>query len=49
MEAKALGLGYPASGVLYHPVYFPLPLCDGSDSLPWTIGPPVREGEPPTG
>lgn len=39
-----LGLGVPASGVTYHPLYFPLPLCDGADPLPWTYGPPVREG-----
>ncbi|MFO0812134.1 MAG: hypothetical protein U0796_02885 [Gemmatales bacterium] len=43
-----LGLGLPMSGVSYHPLYFPLPLCDGADPLPWTYGPPVREGaEPP--
>jgi hypothetical protein len=38
-----LGLGFPMSGVNHHPLYFPLPLCDGSDPLPWTIGAPVRE------
>ena len=39
-----LGLGLPVSGVTYHPLYFPLPLCDEADPLPWTYGPPVREG-----
>lgn len=43
-----LGLGLPLSGVNYHPLYFPLPLCDGADPLPWAYGPPVREGEVPT-
>jgi hypothetical protein len=42
-----LGLGFPLSGVTYHPLYFPLPLCDGSDPLPWTIGPPVLSGSSP--
>lgn len=37
--AILLGLGFPASGVTYHPMYFPLPLCDGADPLPWTIRP----------
>lgn len=39
-----LGLGFPMSGVNYDREYFPLPLCDGADPLPWTIGPPIREG-----
>jgi hypothetical protein len=39
-----LGLGLPVSGVTYHPQYFPLPLCEGADPLPWTYGPPVRDG-----
>jgi hypothetical protein len=43
-----LGLGFPMSGVNYHPLYFPLPLCDGADPLPWVIGPPVYEGATPT-
>src|SRR6267143_1614215 len=34
-----LGLGFPMSGVNYHPLYFPIPLCDGADPLPWAIGP----------
>jgi hypothetical protein len=42
-----LGLGFPMSGVNYHPLYFPIPLCDGADPLPWAIGPPVREGVVP--
>ena len=41
------GLGFPMSGVNYHPLYFPIPLCDGADPLPWAIGPPVREGAAP--
>ena len=32
-----LGLGFPTSGVTYHPLYFPVPLCEGADPLPWTI------------
>jgi hypothetical protein len=32
-----LGLGFPMSGVNYHPLYFPLPLCDGADPLPWAF------------
>jgi hypothetical protein len=43
-----LPLGFPMSGVTYHPLYFPLPLCDGADPLPWTIEPPVCEGAAPT-
>jgi hypothetical protein len=27
------------SGVTYDETYFPLPLCDGSDPLPWTYAP----------
>ena len=40
-----LGHGLPMSGVNYHPLYFPLPLCDGADPLPWSFAPPVPEGE----
>ena len=36
-----LGLGFPAAGVFYHSQYFPLPLCDHSDPLPWEFGPLV--------
>jgi hypothetical protein len=36
-----LGLGVPATGVVYHPQYYPLPLCDQADPLPWEFGPPV--------
>jgi hypothetical protein len=35
-----LGRGLPLSGMQYHPLYFPIPLCDGSDPLPWAYGPP---------
>jgi hypothetical protein len=42
-----LVLGVPLSGAFYHPQYFPFPLCDGADPLPWTIGPPMREGSEP--
>jgi hypothetical protein len=42
-----LGLGLPLSGVNYHPLYFPLPLCDGADPLLWAFGPPVQEGAEP--
>jgi hypothetical protein len=42
-----LGLGFPMTGVSYHPLYFPLPLCDGADPLPWTIGRPVRSSAAP--
>jgi hypothetical protein len=37
-----LGQGLPLSGVIYHPLYFPLPLCDGADPLPWKFGPPCK-------
>jgi hypothetical protein len=42
-----LGLGLPLSGVNYHPLYFPLPLCDGADPLPWAFGAPVQESAEP--
>lgn len=42
-----LGSGVPITGICYHPMYFPLPLCDGSDPLPWTYGSPIQEGTPP--
>lgn len=43
----SLTCGAPLYGVSYHPQYFPFPLCDGADPLPWTIGPAVREGSEP--
>jgi hypothetical protein len=33
-----LPVGYPEGPTVYDSTYFPLPLCDGSDALPWTIG-----------
>jgi hypothetical protein len=35
-----LPLGHPMTGVQLSEAYFPLPLCDGSDALPWEFGPP---------
>jgi hypothetical protein len=32
-----LPVGYPMGVTRYEPDYFPLPLCDGSDPLPWTM------------
>jgi hypothetical protein len=32
-----LPVGYPPGSFTYDPVYFPLPLCNGSDSLPWEM------------
>jgi len=43
----SLRLGLPMAGVNYHPLYFPLPLCDGADPLPWAFSPPVLEGAEP--
>jgi hypothetical protein len=42
-----LGIGIPLSGMNYHPLYFPLPLCDGADPLPWSFAPPEHEGAAP--
>jgi hypothetical protein len=36
-----LSVGFPQSGVYYHPNYFPIPLCNGSDPLPWVISGPI--------
>ncbi len=32
-----LPIGYPLGNTRFDPAYFPLPLCDGSDPLPWTV------------
>lgn len=32
-----LPVGYPPGVTRYHADYFPIPLCDGSDALPWTV------------
>ncbi len=32
-----LPIGYPAGVTRYDADYFPIPLCNGSDSLPWTV------------
>jgi hypothetical protein len=31
-----LPVGYPPGQTHYDPVYFPIPVCDGSDPLPWS-------------
>jgi hypothetical protein len=38
-----LPLGHPMTGVQFSERYFPLPLCDGSDALPWGFAPPSFE------
>lgn len=38
-----LPLGCPMTGVQFSEQYFPLPLCDGSDALPWEFAPPSFE------
>jgi hypothetical protein len=40
-----LPVGYPAGVTRYDTDYFPIPLCDGSDPLPWTVS--VQSGEKP--
>ncbi|MFZ5930240.1 MAG: hypothetical protein ACOY15_03375 [Pseudomonadota bacterium] len=37
----SLPIGYPLELVRYEMEYFPIPLCEGSDALPWTILSPV--------
>lgn len=32
-----LPVGYPPGVTQYDADYFPIPLCDGSDALPWTV------------
>ena len=32
-----LPVGYPPGTTIYQREYFPIPTCDGSDDLPWTI------------
>ena len=32
-----LPVGYPAGTTRYEREYFPIPTCDGSDALPWSI------------
>jgi hypothetical protein len=32
-----LPVGYPQGTTMFHPDYFVLPLCDGSDPLPWEM------------
>jgi hypothetical protein len=32
-----LPVGYPPGATQYDADYFPIPLCDGSDALPWTV------------
>ena len=32
-----LPVGYPAGTTKYEKEYFPIPTCDGSDELPWSI------------
>lgn len=38
-------LGHPVNGIRYSEQYFPLPLCDGSDPLPWIFAPPVFKAD----
>lgn len=38
-----LPLGHPQTGLVLTERHFPLPLCDGSDPLPWRFGPPTFE------
>jgi hypothetical protein len=33
----ALPVGFPDGTTTYDQAYFPVPLCDGSDALPWTL------------
>lgn len=32
-----LPVGYPDGTTRYEREYFPIPVCDGSDALPWSI------------
>lgn len=32
-----LPVGHPPGLTVYHPDYFPLPVCEGSDPLPWSV------------
>jgi hypothetical protein len=41
--AFLLPVGYPTGVTRYDTDYFPIPLCDGSDPLPWTVS--VQSGE----
>lgn len=38
-----LPVGYPEGLTRYDPVYFPIPLCEGADPLPWSVS--VQTGE----
>lgn len=37
-----LPVGYPSGTTRYDREYFPVPLCDGSDDLPWSVSLPGR-------
>lgn len=37
-----LPVGYPAGTTWYDRDYFPIPLCDGSDELPWSVSVPEQ-------
>lgn len=39
-----LPVGYPEGLTRYDPVYFPIPLCEGADPLPWSVS--VQPGAP---
>jgi hypothetical protein len=36
-----LPVGHPGGITQYEPEYFPIPLCDGSDPLPWSVSVPL--------
>jgi len=39
-----LPVGYPEGITRYDRDYFPIPLCDGSDELPWSVSVPSTQG-----